>query len=111
MDTQAMQGQAQMRGYVGGELKTASVEADSVVGKALENLKSEINGLSVTAEVLVSRLGVVSRPSPIGNASDSAKSNPTPCSSSLTTKRIDDQAGRVRMLTMQLQSAIDGLEI
>lgn len=85
------------------------VEPESVVAKALENLKAEINGLSVTADNLISRLGVVSRPIG-GMLSGEAKGAPDPVTS-LTTKRIDDQAKRIRATTDHLRAAMDALEI
>lgn len=82
---------------------------ESVVFRSVSNLREEINGLSVQIDMLCSRIGAASRPctQPV-NGQDAKLAEPT---TSLLTKKVDDQARRVRMLSNQIAVALEGLEL
>ncbi len=83
--------------------------SESVVFSSVGNLREEINGLSTQIDMLCSRLGAASRPSGPQPGSDTMKeAQPI---TSLLTKKIDDQARRVRMLSNQVATALEGLEL
>ncbi len=96
------------KSYAGGALGQVPTE-ESKVARAMSNLQSEINGLSVAVEVACNRVAVVSCPYPAAPCADE-KTQVVP-TTSLMVKKIDDQAGRIRMLTNQLNSAVEALEI
>lgn len=91
------------------EVGPAVAAPDSVVFLAVSNLQDEINGLSMQIDQLCSRLGAASRPSAPQPVSDSMKeAQPI---TSLLTKKVDDQARRVRVLSNQIATALEGLEL
>jgi hypothetical protein len=82
---------------------------ESVVFRAVGNLQDEINGLSVQIDMLWSRIGAASRPVHLNEAKSSDR--PPEPTTSLLTKKIDDQAKRIRMLSNQVAVALEGLEL
>lgn len=82
---------------------------ESVVFRAVTNLQSEINGLSVNIDMLCSRIGAASRP--VGKSLDGSADKAIEPATSLLTKKIDDQAKRLRMLSNQVATALEGLEL
>jgi len=106
METANYQNSGRMTGAGG---HPAAEPSESVVFRAVGNLQSEINGLSVQIDVLCGRIGAASRPCPQPANGSDAKLAET--ATSLLTKKIDDQAKRVRMLSNQVASALEGLEL
>ncbi len=95
-----------------GQMLRGAVAADapeSIVSRAVTNLQTEINGLSVNLDMLCQRIGVASRPTTL-RETKSGEAMAEPMTSLLTTK-IDDQAKRVRMLSNQVATALEGLEL
>lgn len=82
---------------------------ESVVFRAVGNLQDEINGLSVHIDLLCSRIGAASRPIHLNDAK--AETNAPQPTTSLLTKKVDDQARRIRMLANQVATALEGLEL
>ena len=82
---------------------------ESVVFHSVGNLREEVNGLSVQIDMLCGRIGAASRPcAQSASGSDAKLAEPT---TSLLTKKIDDQAKRVRMLANQIATALECLEL
>lgn len=92
-----------------GAAMAATEAQESVVFRSVTNLQNEINGLSVNIDMLCSRIGAASRPTHLPEGSNGDK-HPEP-TTSLLTKKIDDQAKRVRMLSNQIATALEGLEL
>lgn len=82
---------------------------ESVVFRSVSNLRNEIDGLSVQVEMLCGRIGAASRPCAQAVNGQDAKLVEPP--TSLLTKKIDDQARRVRVLSNQIATALEGLEL
>jgi hypothetical protein len=82
---------------------------ESVVFRSVGNLREEINGLSVQIDMLCSRLGSASKP--VAHLAGNETAKPPEPVTSLLTKKIDDQAKRVRILCNQVATALDGLEL
>lgn len=79
------------------------------VAQAVNNLTDEINGLSALIDQMGSRLGVAMRPMGAEAAKDSAKEAELPAS--LLTRKIGEQAKRVRALSNQIATALEALEL
>jgi len=98
------------RHHAAGQLATAdNPMGESVVSRAINNLQEEVNGRSVQIDMLCGRIGAASRPcAQLASGQTEKLVEPT---TSLLTKKIDDQAKRVRMLSNQVAMAIEGLEL
>lgn len=112
METANYQSSGMVRGQVGYPAtrdNPAGEPQESVIFRSVTNLQNELNGLSVQIDVLCGRIGAASRAvaQPPNGSVDKASEPVT----SLLTKKIDDQAKRVRMLANQIATALEGLEL
>lgn len=112
METANYQSSGMLRGQVGYPAtrdNPAGEPPESVVFCSVSNLQGEINGLSVQIDMLCSRIGAASRPNcQITNGPAEKLVEPP---TSLLTKKIDDQARRIRTLSNQVATALEGLEL
>lgn len=113
METAAQQHSGRASGTLGGYPATRDnpmgEAQESVVFRSVTNLQNEINGLSVQIDVLCGRIGAASRP--VGQATNGSTDKVIEPATSLLTKKIDDQAKRLRMLSNQVAMALEGLEL
>ena len=109
METAHYQNSSMGRGAAAQAAIADNPMGESVVFRAVGNLQEEMNGLSVQIDMLCSRIGAASRPvHPNETKSGDKATEPV---TSLLTKKIDDQARRVRMLSNQIATALEGLEL